>query len=669
MQGFLRTASHLAFQIKRKICVVDMDYSSGLLPHVDLDELLNLSTIDPSSLESAWLPFDATATALSTPSMPAPDLYPASEPTDIRKDAESTPRRRKQNRSCDQCRVSKKACDLPPPTSSSAVKNEVATRCGMCAARGIECTSVWLDRQKGKERSAVAKRVAHMTEQRAAREAASALPTALSLSADAALSRPSLAQSIIARNLALYVEAFEIPMAECLMPGSLPPTYAYGLHALKPLREETNLVEASSESVEWSKEADESRKMTSGSQTIRKAALVFQAAGLLDAIFAPASVKSPKRAVSIAEGYKWVAVATAAQYNFAPMHVGGPRRRDVAHAAFQRAKEAVFNNISATQSFRHALSMLLLGVVSPLDFEESKDTFEEDATYAFHGGARRLQRLCADARNKLERRESRIPSSSYSLIIETVFAVQWLVDLIYTSFRRSSDIGDVLEHTVVSQGLACADAEESVAARALETKVTFIEKWNKSELLTQTSGQIDDQFFSDARQLASMTVLLWKRVKRLQADSEALIIRDGSINHITALYEKAISAIRIWRRVFGGIDSATDLHFAKASSNVVWRAFALCSNDADFAILLFCDITQNLRHTLASVSQGSTKSFQVMLDADTQELAQQRLVSAIRVSMIAAASHAREAQTIGRSQADSIQNIVMHPVCQYCVLI
>jgi hypothetical protein len=58
---------------------------------------------------------------------------------------------RRQNHSCDQCRSSKKACNLPLRIGISGQKP--STPCATCNARGLECTVAWLASKKSEKQS------------------------------------------------------------------------------------------------------------------------------------------------------------------------------------------------------------------------------------------------------------------------------------------------------------------------------------------------------------------------------------------------------------------------------------------------------------------------------------------------------------------------------------
>ena len=58
---------------------------------------------------------------------------------------------RRQNHSCDQCRSSKKACNLPLRVGISGQKP--STPCATCNARGLECTVAWLASKKSEKQS------------------------------------------------------------------------------------------------------------------------------------------------------------------------------------------------------------------------------------------------------------------------------------------------------------------------------------------------------------------------------------------------------------------------------------------------------------------------------------------------------------------------------------
>lgn len=72
--------------------------------------------------------------------------------------------------------------------------------------------------------------------------------------------------------------------------------------------------------------------------------------------------------------------------------------RDIATDTWRRAKKLLFKNISSVRSFRLALSLLLFGLIPAPEPGDKSSVFEDDASFAFCEGVRRVRMLCAQAR-------------------------------------------------------------------------------------------------------------------------------------------------------------------------------------------------------------------------------------------------------------------------------
>lgn len=174
-----------------------------------------------------------------------------------------------------------------------------------------------------------------------------------------------------------------MPISQCLLQGSMLPRYSLGIAALAPLSGNMQLSNYLDKANLWIESCWETNSSLWASTSV--APHIFRAVSILDSLFQRDGSRGSlapmtSRDSSITEAYKWVAMATAAQFAAGKDEHGStsntdsrtarPRSRDIASATWRAAKQMVFGNIAATSSFRLALSLLLFGIIPPPDTDE-----------------------------------------------------------------------------------------------------------------------------------------------------------------------------------------------------------------------------------------------------------------------------------------------------------
>lgn len=664
--------------------------------------------IDPSHPMQSW---DWNATPIAHHQLPEQAPYehavPSGPPLSIPPVKPRCRGTRRQNHSCDPCRTAKRACDLSPETDIPSGTHVSVQSCSMCKARGVECTVLWLARRKSAKRTSVAT-------QRASQVVAVAAAT---ITTPAIAMESELALQVATRNICdmqfeLYVDIFDMPLSQCILPGSMSPRHHLGAAAFSLLSESAVISTQFNKASEWINSCGRHSYKDRYTASLDSIPHIFRTVSMLDAIFqqAPRWRVSESRNTAITEAYRWVAIASVSQYSpiasKQPLGTG-----DVAAglgrslAAFRRARDMVFNNISAVTSFRLAFSMLILGSISPPGEGEEKQRFQEDTSFALGEGMRRLRLLCTRAKDILQGADLKGPlyehlklsSNTSQLVLELIASVEWLTHIINVSIVASSrrisftphayslsttpvqrdtsiQLGSSYLSPILLKGDDQEEAENAIVARAAAYTKSFIAVWKTmkhEEFVCLVEGSADRTFIAGTRCAASMTVMLWKTLASLTVATEVEITTSEEYAEIERLYERMGELIELWRNFFGTFDFKTKLNVPRAPPNSC-RMFKFCSNDADLAILLFCDLGDDLERRLAMDAGSAILSRQHLLrtlrDDQTRRSAQQ-LVSAIQVATISqkntAEGHVDDAFDAHRPISSFARNISMYPVSSH----
>ncbi|KIW12611.1 hypothetical protein PV08_09889 [Exophiala spinifera] len=626
---------------------------------------------------------------------------------------------RRQNRSCDQCRSAKRACDL---SNDSSIPSQKPSRaCSLCTIRGVECTATWLANKqsslRGKKRPRLTAPIFAeeessdlglnaMEEHRVDMDVSPAAP-------EANLAKLTIAEEACSQHFNLYVDVFDIPISHCLFLDSMPPGYSLGVAALSPIKDSSSLSGYLSKADAWIKSCWNLNFNAFGSTV--PAPHIFHTVSVLDAVFQrtgaqPYRSSMTSRDVAITETYKWAAIALAAR--FAPAKSGEKKplnpesgkyleyRHDVALAAWEKAKEKVFGNIAATTSFRVALSLLLFGLVPVPGSTNQGQELDEDAEYAFCEGVRRLHTLCAKARQRIlvysqangsnsvtDSRGS--PNGSHDLphlspedskyILELLGAVEWLINIINavaigvsrgkTQAFPSQMSTPLTIHRPHDNGDTSSRPGEDrlwLFRRHDLSNLSLMQTESKSEAFTTIwcKGAHDDVLLQTLRRLSYVVVVIWKSLADLTMAIESAHRNNvGYEENVFQHYETTISLLQRWRSAFGILDSGMRECFDKASDEI-WRTVAFTSNDCDLAILLFCDLVQRFEIRLAQQPfTPETERLRGALRLTSDFRKTQRLISAEQVSLVA--STCRQTSRPGFEGSSGlkshIQDIAAHP--------
>lgn len=630
---------------------------------------------------------------------------------------------RKQNRACDPCRSLKRACNLS--RNISIHKNKPSSACSTCIVRGVKCTVEWLASKRpvlqtfpqvkisphpSHTEGSTDTGIAHGTSQRVPNKRLIDVLMSISTT-EADLARQLTAQITCSQQFALYVDTFDMPISECLSEGSMPPSYSLGVTACIPLGYSTELSSYLAKADSWIKSCWQA-KSDNPWCSAAAAPHLFRTVSILDALFGQRNkdmfpVSMASRDASITETYQWVAMATAAQIGVGKAdtmgHVDTPgtqsASQDIALATWRKAKDMVFGNIAAFSSFRHALSMVLFGIIlPPLATDERHKTFEEDAKYAFCEGIRRLRILCVGVRACFLKKESAtaptcpisfgkdehkclraqdVPSDVRQNILELVGAIEWLVTMfngvqIATSYGRICAFPPEMPYDEVhnSRGpqlnvdaaLTQEDPESeqgidsSILTRAKAARHAFTAIWRQGV-------PKDDTVIRAGRHLASLSILMWKSLGKLTVAAENVCTSKADYRDIHRHYDTTATLIQLWRSTFGTFDDTTKLYLPQ-SQRRSWRMFAYCSNDTDLAILLFYEIAQRLQTRLAQqVPTLEMGRLLHSLRASNAFHKEQRLLSAMQVSIVASTCQSvTSIDCRGQMELTCLQDISAHPV-------
>ena len=571
---------------------------------------------------------------------------------------------RRQYRACDPCRVSKRRCDL---SRNAKIRNGASINpCSLCDARDITCTVQWLVQKSVIQEHASADIIAAAAEESLSSniQPASASPhrfitqkpqSCPLLTLQETLSRTAVAQMVCLQKFNLYVDISDTLLSHCLVAGSLPDHYKFGIAAYEELRK-ISIIAAHVVVVEqWLSSC------WSGSETNDKGSLplapgpcLFRVVGLLDSFFSSSNATSGRDA-AITETFKWVAIATAAQLN---IEEGGEsseteRRKDhnreFAAAARQRAKTMVFMNIAATRSFRLALALVLWGSISPTrecvsSNSTERRSQEDDAAFAVCEGVRRLRSLCKQARNIVCQKPEDLARQSQSrqyrtaqttdgalphteLLLELLGAVEWLAG-IYNSVAIGLSSGRICPFTPQADSMsemveinpACnsshlesLDIEEAAGIYLGNTAARSVISQPELEAsILKRAAQIKDVPFIEqwcnasneyerenvihaSRSCIAVAALIWRYLASFTLAAEAIGNNSEAVlyNKLHSHYTAMNGLIDLWRIIFGRLNDGVASHL-QALPRKSWLVIASCVMDTETAILLFRQRVQKL---------------------------------------------------------------------------
>lgn len=625
---------------------------------------------------------------------------------------------RKQNHSCDQCRTAKRACSLQQNVSINGQKP--TTPCTTCDARGLECTVAWLVNRKFQQQTRKRARTTSYVQSTdtvvgpcvaTCSEGQADTPPvdggAIVSSREDDLARQLVGRDTLSQKFNLYVDVIDMPLSQCLLQGSMHPRYNLGIAALGPLSDSSHMSVYFDHANVWIRSCWE--KQTSSWASTVVAPHLFHAISLLDCLFQYNGIQpghaSTSRDASITETYKWVTIATVAQFAVSNHQTEDPSQqgqwdphlhsRDIATNTWCRAKGLLFKNISSVHSFRLALSLLLFGLIPAPNHGDESSAFEEDATFALCEGVRRVKMLCSQARacvlTRVEQGTSRCPKAkSHSVqmlpkdvrenILELIAAIEWLsimtnsvtvvssggktcplpleiCDTAVESPQSAKETNQASSSDVSSVVLLHDyDIDNSIASRAKEGECALI------PLLCKNSSE--DLVLQAARQSGAVEILLWICLASFTMDIENIMNGNPDYEAVHRRYTIAVRLVELWRLSFGTLDNKTVFCIERSTSDIR-RIAGYCLNDCDLAILAFCATAQRLEtYVEGQPSTPQTESLASTLRSSRSYRKKQRLLAAQQLATFAKVSQGIASPGFqGKSGLKAhILDIAAHPV-------
>lgn len=559
-------------------------------------------------------------------------------------------RPRKQNHSCDPCRIAKRACDLYE--HNVTIKNgKPNASCSTCGVRGLDCTASWLaSRQttqqvKKRARISCAPSEKERTSARASLDEAPIaaevrLPSERFTSSEPEqeLVRQFTGRAATTHHFTIYVDAIDVPLTDQLSGGCMPPHFPLGLAVLPRLNGHSELSSYIFQAQTWIKDCWDTS--TSSWSFPGAAPHLFYAVGLLDSMFEQTtkpeqSARAAARSALYNDIYKWVALATASQFSVHRDGNGKQQSQDVASATWHKAKTVLFQNISATGSFRQALSLILFGTICPPPTKGGSNDLQVDADFAHLEGVRRLQKLCAQAAAYL-RSDAQVPRCKRRKgivkpveqphpvhllapevkddLLELVGALEWLVITL-----NSVAI-------VISQGRLCAIPPEQCtgdkSCLLMPRKTSSEVGETPSAVALQHEECLNDSIFARAKTQeqpvttlvhsgttletmrhaisisGSLVILMYKSLASLTMAVQDMQENESSYDNIHKHLLTVFALVEVWRTTFGKFDGSTTSRLQRSASNVRSLIFS-CVGDGDLAVLLLykllCRLDDNIR--------------------------------------------------------------------------
>ncbi|KIW12606.1 hypothetical protein PV08_09884 [Exophiala spinifera] len=632
----------------------------------------------------------------------------------------SKKRKRKQNHSCDQCRVAKRACDLP--LDIGICNGQPSKDCATCNTRGLQCTTVWLNKRKSNQGDEKQTRKPQYTSSRGVAEddkpfdgltnalnvvSVAGLTSALAPEAD--LTRQIIAEQTCAQQFNLYVDVWDMPMVDCLSHAHVRPFYGSGFEALIKLSQDSSFSQYLNQAQSWIKNY---WQMSSDPWDATSAGPhLFFVASLLDVLFQNGGgsfsrAATESRDMAINETYRWVALSNAAQFAIGKpgCNKASSEAREFALVAWRKARQLLFDNIAATTSFRLALALVLFGVMLPPIPTDPNSA--EDVAYARTEGVRRLQSLCVQARSRcVETPRSYSQASRMSVhgTKRTIHPVQELPsdarELVLDLIDLLSSLANIINWVLIgiSQGQICPsppalpgigatkddlikgvsqgritdlvevptgrerDLEITTAAFTAAGGIAVTGLWNR--------GAEDEEILRAVLDSVPLVVMLWKSLALLIVAIQNVGTDDVEYEEILLHHATMNKLSEAWRAMFGKFDEdgSLSIQYSKPSLR---RSVLFCSSDGDLAVLQFCEVIDELEAELAQAPSAPAKE-RLLEDLYSARAHREdnRLVSATQVSFLASGSQGVSSPGFqgGAGLKASVQDIAAHPHPQMMV--
>ncbi|GFG16391.1 hypothetical protein IFM5058_07935 [Aspergillus udagawae] len=581
-------------------------------------------------------------------------------------------------------RLAKRACDLPPTVEIQG--NRLPRPCTMCLLRSADCTVVWLAGRKDRRAPTrkpvgVSSRSQGRSEnnsphrQRESHNLAQVVGTRFNPSVEWQQARRVIAQGRCAQQLNLYLDIVDKPVAACLSQKCMPPCYVLEITALIPLGHATEVSPYFERALSIIRSCWPITEMTSDALSTEPQ--LFLAVSMLDALFQYPLAHRNDAAISlrdraIAEAFTWVAIASAAQYtsdNVGPVQPGQSpsHARNLAFAAWHKAREALFQSIGATGSFRLALSLLLFGAILPPQGLEQSPAYAEDAVFAgWEANAPHSPSLPEDC-HPVDQLSPEVGRN----ILELLGSIEWFSWMSCSAtilMRPHAGAAPYQDHGYASlkhcslNGPAHAiprepTVEDSIIARAQSRQHTVTSLWFQDVL-----GDVVDLAVNHA---GSIVVLLWRSLTLLALLAlalQGLMAGAPEYNDFEQHYDAVTTLIASWRSTFGGITPTTLSGLDRLPARVR-RCVLFGATDGDLAILLFHKLVRQVQQHLGDRTLLTAHArFHAKLSSAIPYCHEQRLISATHISYLASTNLGVSSPGFqgGRGLKANVQDIDAH---------
>jgi len=358
----------------------------------------------------------------------------------------------------------------------------------------------------------------------------------------------------------------------------------------------------------------------------------------------------------------------------------------------EQGKTAVVQEYRRHRLVSPALSLFLFRIMPPPTPVDRSST--KDAAYAFCEGIRRLQTLCAQARDCFAKtRQPRtpslpmhlrgakgrhhpvqtLPSNVRQMVLELIGTVDWLASIVnwvvigISRGQICASPPDVHHQTTnevhrsIRDGPAIATQNEQELCGRI---ITRAKAEAQSVSLLWRQGIEDEVVHRAVQQSVFIVVMLWKSLAVLTVAARDVETDEADCEEIGRHYSSISTLIDPWRSTFGKFNKTTALSIQQSGPSLR-RSVLFCSNDGDLAVLQFYEVTDQLEMELAlQPSTPAKERLLAALQSTRSHRKEHRLASAVQVSFLASQSQGVSSPGFqGNSGLKAyIQDIAAHPV-------
>lgn len=530
------------------------------------------------------------------------------------------PKRRSQFHSCDQCRRSKRACNLSQSQSP----------CLTCITRDLDCTSEWLDQRSAHATHADPSPSSFARKKR--RENAPGMDAVSGhpahdqplLMINESLSQALLSQAIVARKFRVFLIAYEFPLSHWLAEECNPHSSLLlgGIKAVPLPGQVTNHGGRFHATMQKVYQGVASYQLYTDASLSLPPRFIYALAAL-DMLLGDKlrlrsrSVISMEKRLAdesaIGNAIKWTIVASASQFNAftspATPSQDGTRYGIpfLATDTWHKARKQLFDCMSL-QSFRLSFALILFGLSSiPVqgqgDQSEMGQQLSEDAAFALRQGLERMGDLCFRARHMLpawaeEGREPTLAATAAAAVVESMLgSIEWLLVMVKSVViltdtdmaRVLAPDASILGRSELADLLLVQEEDRTVELSVTSMSTTIWESIVMQSLYDRSTKQAISSSLSQSviqailRRASSLKVVLWKAVGDLYALKRSRPICNASVK---TGYRLTLGLIQLWHQTYG--DLCTHLVGSTAIPSAVTQSmFAFVSNHVNLAVLHF----------------------------------------------------------------------------------